>query len=212
MVSVFISTAWFLAALAMSIVDAFGALGSNATAHDLALGCLLAWLPVLILCSIVDRNPVATEEIRHKLNKLVDRVRESLVERTVREKYIATIRPRHEAAQVQIWIEQVSQSCWAMENFFVKFAGQGRVRWHYGCSHPIIRDIERAYIARVGRNWLASEQKARTALARGDIAGGLDWWDYRELWQILGAVLIVGGTTLGAFVLSYYQPVGSISV
>ncbi|KAL1645191.1 hypothetical protein SLS58_003897 [Diplodia intermedia] len=58
---VFVSTRLFLFSIAISIQSSFGQLGQNATAHDLALGLLLAWLPMLIPCSIVDRNPVAAE-------------------------------------------------------------------------------------------------------------------------------------------------------
>lgn len=40
----------------------------------------------------------------------------------------------------------------------------------------------------------------------GDIAGGLNWLDYRELWQVFAAVFIVGGTLFGAFCLSSFTP------
>ena len=47
-IPVFVSTLWFLLALAISIQTAFGE-SSNQQAHDLALGLLLAFLPVFIL-------------------------------------------------------------------------------------------------------------------------------------------------------------------
>ena len=43
----FVSTLWFVFSLGLSIQAAFGSLGQNAQAHDLALGLLLAWLPAL---------------------------------------------------------------------------------------------------------------------------------------------------------------------
>ena len=205
-VPVYISTAWFLFSLGLSIQSAFGLLGENAEAHDLALGCLLAWLPVLILCTVVDRNPVSADEIKAKLNALVDRVRVSLMDDTIKAKYLSTIQNREQQDQMHRWVERISKECYSLENFFVDFAGQGRVRWHYGCCHPIIKDIERAYIAGEGRDWLCSEQEARTLLVLGDVTGGLDWFDYRELWQIVLAVGIVGGTIFGAFVLSFFTP------
>lgn len=67
-------------ALAISIYAAFSEIGSNETAHDLGLGLLLAWLPILVLSSITDRNPVATDEIRQQLNKLLDLVRTALLD------------------------------------------------------------------------------------------------------------------------------------
>lgn len=205
-VPVFVSTLWFVFSLGLSIQAAFGFLGQNAQAHDLALGLLLAWLPVLILSSIVDRNPVAADDIRTKLNDLIDRVRQSLMDDTVKNDYFETIADRVQQTKVHDWVEKISEACPDLENFFVKFAGQGRRRFHYGAAHPILTDIERAYIAEQGRNWLHNEAEARTKLVLGDVSGGLDWLDPRELWQVLSAVVIVGGTILGAFVLSYFTP------
>lgn len=48
-IPVFVSTLWFLLALAISIESAFGDRGTNQAAHDLALGLLLAFLPIFIL-------------------------------------------------------------------------------------------------------------------------------------------------------------------
>ena len=48
-IPVFVSTLWFLLALAISIQAAFDSRGSNQQAHDLALGLLLAFLPIFIL-------------------------------------------------------------------------------------------------------------------------------------------------------------------
>lgn len=53
-----INIMWFLLAFIFSIVQAFADLGDNSTAHSLALGLLLSWLPVLVVMTIVDRNPV----------------------------------------------------------------------------------------------------------------------------------------------------------
>lgn len=205
-VPVFVSTLWFVFSLGLSIQAAFGFLGENAQAHDLALGLLLAWLPVLILSSIVDRNPVAADDIRTKLNDLIDRVRKSLMDDTVKDEYFETIADRVQQTTMHDWVEKISRACPDLENFFVKFAGQGRKRFHYGAAHPILSDIERAYIAERGRDWLHNEAEARTKLVLGDVSGGLDWLDPRELWQVLSAVVIVGGTTLGAFILSYFTP------
>ena len=48
-IPVFVSTLWFLLALAISIESAFGNRETNQTAHDLALGLLLAFLPIFVL-------------------------------------------------------------------------------------------------------------------------------------------------------------------
>lgn len=205
-VPVYLSLLWFLFSLAISIQAAFGLLGLNSEAHDLALGCLLSWLPVLILCSVVDRNPVSPEKIQRKLNRLVDRVRVSLMDQHARELYLETIHDPKQQIPVRRHVEAIARDCSEFQEFFVIFAGQGRVRWHYGCAHAILKDIERAYVADKGRDWLRHEREARTLLVLGDVRGGLDWLDYRELWQVLAALLVVGGTIFGAFCLSFFTP------
>lgn len=54
------SLIWFLLAFVSSIVVAFdSSLGDNSTAHSLALGLLMSWLPVVVVATIIDRNPVS---------------------------------------------------------------------------------------------------------------------------------------------------------
>ncbi|CAN9147670.1 unnamed protein product [Alternaria alternata] len=146
---------WFLFAFALSIQDAFGDLGNNSTAHDLALGCLLAWFPVLIMGSIVDRNPIAAEAIRKKLSTLVDHVRHALRDKQHRDEFIKTFKTQPDYHELKCRIESVADKGEYMEEFFVDFAGQARIRWHYGAAHAILSDIEDCYIQRKGRNWLA---------------------------------------------------------
>ncbi|KAK5090181.1 hypothetical protein LTR05_000351 [Lithohypha guttulata] len=50
---------WFLLSFVFSIVTAFASLGDNTTAHSLALGLLLSWMPTLVLATIIDRNPAS---------------------------------------------------------------------------------------------------------------------------------------------------------
>lgn len=202
---------WFLFAFVLSIQDAFGELGANTTAHDLALGCLLAWFPILILGSIVDRNPVAAEVIRKKLSKLVDQVHRSLRDRDNRDKFISTFKDETDYPELKLWIEKIANVdehlYEQMHDFFVDFAGQARIRWHYGAAHAILSDIENCYVADKGRNWLANEHEARASLVLGPINDdGLVWFDLREFWQIWTAVIIVGGSCGGAFILSYFTP------
>jgi len=53
-----LSLIWFYVSFVISIVIAFEDLGDNTTAHSLALGLLLSWLPSLVLVTIIDRNPI----------------------------------------------------------------------------------------------------------------------------------------------------------
>lgn len=198
---------WFLFAFALSVEGAFGDLGQNTTAHDLALGCLLAWFPILIMASIVDRNPIAAEAIRKKLNHLVDHVRNALHNEQNRNEFIDTFRDHPDLKKLQARMESIANAEENIHEFFDEFAGQARVRWHYGAAHPILSDIEHCYIAKKGRNWLADERDARMNLVLGPInEEGLMWFDIREFWQVLSAVVIVFGSCGGAFILSFFTP------
>lgn len=55
----YISILWFGMSFAFSIVISFAALGDNSTAHSLALGLMLSWVPVIVFASVVDRNPTS---------------------------------------------------------------------------------------------------------------------------------------------------------
>ncbi|KZM26853.1 uncharacterized protein EKO05_0010769 [Ascochyta rabiei] len=208
-VPVFVSIMWFLFAFALSVQSAFVDLGENTTAHDLALGCLLAWFPILIMGSIVDRNPIAAEAIRVKLNALVDHVRHALRDERHCEEFINSFHglPNFKGLKAEVVSLAKLSTGGEMKDFFEGFAGQGRVRWHYGAAHPILSDIETCYIAERGRNWLANEAKARASLVAGRSNDeGLVWFDLREFWQVASAVIIVGASCGGAFILSYFTP------
>ncbi|KAF1984168.1 hypothetical protein K402DRAFT_359520 [Aulographum hederae CBS 113979] len=208
-VPVFISTMWFIFSLAISIQSAFGLIGSNSQAHDLALGLLLSWLPVLILCSIVDRNPVAADDIRRRLNKLIGLVCDALLDEQNLEDFINTFNRRtKEGREMEARVRNsVLLQAEAMRwRFFEGFAGQGRVRWHYGAAHPILCDIEDRYVAKHGRYWIRNETEARTYLVLGAVDKGLLWLDLRELWQVATATIIVSCSCLGAFILSFFTP------
>lgn len=183
---------------------AYGQLGSNATAHDLALGLLLVWLPVLILTTIVDRNPTSPHATRLKLNQLVEAVRLALLNPHLRDTYL------EEADRLRedlTWTNAFNAGDDFRLDFFEDFAGQGRIRWHYGVAHPIIAGIEDAFVADHGRDWLRHSQGARVALISGPPAlYGLRWFDFRELWQIWGSLIIVAGSAVGAFIVSYFTP------
>lgn len=55
------SLAIFLVAFLFSLVLAFGDIDGNRTGAPLTLGLIYCWLPVLVILSIIDRNPVSAE-------------------------------------------------------------------------------------------------------------------------------------------------------
>ncbi|KAE9993010.1 hypothetical protein EG327_006979 [Venturia inaequalis] len=211
-VPVFISTLWFLFSLAISIQSAFGYLGDNAQAHDLAVGLFMSWFPILILCSIVDRNPAAADDIQRKINKLVDQVCNSLQDDAIRDEFISSFRDLPESQRMTYWVHKIAFRAEHIKgDFFQNFAGQGRVRFHYGAAYAILIDIEKAYVAEHGRNWLSQEREARASLVLGQVDQGLVWFDGRLLWQIVSAVVCVAGTSIGAFILSFFTPTVGLS-
>lgn len=54
----------FLVAFIFSVVLAFAELGDNNTPFSLAFGLLMTWLPLLVVFTIIDRNPVSSERVR----------------------------------------------------------------------------------------------------------------------------------------------------
>jgi hypothetical protein len=173
----------------------------------LALGLFVSWFPVLILSSIVDRNPVASDDIRLKINKLIDMVCTSLEDPKTRAKFIESFSDMPEARSMGLWVDQISGYAHLIKgDFFTGFAGQARGRFHFGAAHAILIDIEKSYIAEHGRGWLSHERSARARLVLGRVDKSLVWFDGRQAWQILSAVILVVGTATGAFIISFFTP------
>ncbi|KAK4180625.1 hypothetical protein QBC36DRAFT_19517 [Triangularia setosa] len=59
----------FSVAYAMAVVLAFSDVGERTTAHALALGILVSWLPLLVLFSILDRNPMSADRSRKLMSR-----------------------------------------------------------------------------------------------------------------------------------------------
>jgi hypothetical protein len=157
-------------------LPAFGDLGSNLQAHNLAMGLFVSWLPILILCSILDRNPVASDDIQRKLNKFVDLVCDSLLDTETRQAYITSFRDLPQSQQMAYWVEKIATKAeYVRGDYFRGFAGQARTRFHYGAAYAILIDIEKVYIAERGRNWLSDPRVARAALVLGQVDQGSTW-------------------------------------
>ncbi|KAK3326807.1 hypothetical protein B0H66DRAFT_581114 [Apodospora peruviana] len=59
----------FFIAFAVSLVLAFRDVGEATTGHVLTLGVLVSWLPLLVLFTILDRNPVSADRSRKLLSR-----------------------------------------------------------------------------------------------------------------------------------------------
>ncbi|KAI4099671.1 MAG: hypothetical protein LQ339_005836 [Xanthoria mediterranea] len=199
-VPVYFSLSWFIFALSLSIADAFGQLGDDQTAHDLAIGLLLAWLPVFVIATIVDRNPIGSNPIRRKLNEFVEDVRQALLKPATREAFLA----HYGCGEDELaWTKLLEVDNFYHDGVFAHFAGQGRVRWHYGIAHSITAGMETAYIAARGRAWLQAGSEAESTMIWAPVNDqGLFWFDFRMIWQMVGSIVVVGGTLFGAFILA----------
>lgn len=60
----FLSVFLFFIAYAISIALAFSDIGERTTTHSLAFGILISWLPLFVLFSLLDRNPVSADRSR----------------------------------------------------------------------------------------------------------------------------------------------------
>ncbi|CAF9941941.1 MAG: hypothetical protein ALECFALPRED_009427 [Alectoria fallacina] len=217
-IPVFVSFLWFVFALALSIQLAYGNIGGNETAHNLALGFLVrpsptmnhlslhlvGWLPIFILASTVDRNLVSADSIRQRLNDLVNDVRLALLDPQVISDYMRITSSTEEDFA---WTKCLNNEELFGGDFFEEFAGQGRTHWHYGVAHPILCGIETKFMADYGRDWLRHGHTARLAIVVGSRnVNGLKMFDPRMLWQITSSIFVVCGSVGGAFILSYFTP------
>ena len=199
-IPVFISFLWFVFALGLSIELAYDDIGGNSTAHNLAMGLLVGWLPVLVVASTVDRNSVSADSVRERLNGLVRDVRDSLLNMDTLQLYRKTTN----SSEIDVaWIESLKDPDLFGDDFFQTFAGQGRTHFHYGVAHPILSGSESRFIAQYGRDWLRFNASARQALTIGSRnANGLKMFDSRMVWQVISAMILFCGSTFGSFFIS----------
>ena len=126
-IPVFVSMAWFVVSLAISIQSSFEQFRSNETVENLGLGLSLGWLPILVMSTIVDRNPIGTDKIRLELNNFLDIVRDALLDSATRSIYAARMGKDPEYFD---WIFSRRDQNLLPHGFFTHFAGQGRLHWH----------------------------------------------------------------------------------
>ena len=53
------------------------------------------------------------------------------------------------------WVQILDND--SFTNFFTDYAGQARVRWHYGVAHPLLCSFEDSFMAESGRDWLTEK-------------------------------------------------------
>jgi hypothetical protein len=125
------SLATFLVAFIFSVVLAFAELGDNATAHSLALGLLLCWLPLLVIFSIVDRNPVSADRSAELMGRWLHNVH------AVRA--WAPLSDQQNPPDIQWWNLHTA----GRERFMIgDFVGQGRRMQYAGLTSAVLEETE----------------------------------------------------------------------
>ena len=97
--------------------------------------------------------------ISKKLNRLLASVRDALLDDGLRAAYAERIHAPSDFFSWRTFLDDQN-----FDNFFTEFAGQARIRWHYGVAHPLLCSFENSFISEYGRGWL-SENSAHQAKA-----------------------------------------------
>jgi hypothetical protein len=191
-----------------SLLLAFAHIGENTTAHNLALGFALCWITPLVVASVVDRNPTAIKDLKGKFNRLLRDVRLAMQSPEAQQALSNEIGAGPDNLINSAGIEAMAS---LPDEFFIDFAGQGRLRWHTGVAHPILAGIERSFAAEYGRGWLSQEMHAIRALLLVHGKKGFRIFDLHLIWQCAAAFLIVYGNLAAGIIISYYTPTVGLS-
>lgn len=163
---------------------------------------VLSWIPIFVLCNIVDRNPVSADDVRRKINLYLSEVRNALLDPSTRADLAARIEV---SSQYYIWNDIVSGEPRLKGDVFEEFNGQGRFHWHHAVAGPILAGIE-VHVASVGRSWLTDDLQTWRALLLEMAPQGIFWHDSRKWWRAAEAMIVVLGTAAGAFWLRFWTP------
>ncbi|KAK0613957.1 hypothetical protein B0T14DRAFT_436678 [Immersiella caudata] len=137
--------AMFLLAFIFSVLLAFNDLeGATTTPFSLAFGLLLTWLPLLVVFTIVDRNPVSSERTSELISRWLYNVEAS--------SRVNAIAPGGESEDVEVarppdepkiqWWDTTTE---IPEELQVKgFIGQGRQIQYCGLPHAVLAATETA--------------------------------------------------------------------
>jgi len=133
---------WFGVALVISIVTAFADLGDNSTAHSLALGLLLSWIPSLVVMAIVDRNPASSTRCQELIERWLYNI-DKVVERQLREQNVRTApQPPTTPSSLQPWNPMADMWNPAANKrpFGIGvFVGQGRYLRYCGVANTVLK-------------------------------------------------------------------------
>lgn len=172
------------------------------------MGFAVSWITPLVVGALVDRNAIATRDLRSNLNWIFAGAREALGLLQGQYNKIIEIDGMPKASNLHISDKLLVP---LPEEIFAEFAGQGRLRWHRGVAHPILSGLEQSYVTEYGRGWLGNGEPAKAALLVPYGDKGFNVVDHRLLMQVVAAFMIIYGNLGAGFLISYFTPPVGIS-
>jgi hypothetical protein len=154
------------------------------------MGFTVSWITPLVIAAVVDRNPTATKDLSEKFNRFIREVRNDLRRPEGKQALADESKGLCQGANTDI-DEAVLETL--PEDFFIDFAGQGRLRWHRGVAYPILAGIRAAFSSRYGRGWLNDEASAKSALLLPLGGRGFSMFDMQTVGQAIAAFAIICG-------------------
>lgn len=201
----FLSIFLFCVAYTVSVVLAFAnGMGERTTAHSLAFGILLSWLPLLVLFAIIDRNPVSADRSRKLIVRWlwnVDAVRRWEVHS------MGITRPGqlvHPALMPKPeWWTQYREnnasktSRRSFDRFVKEFAGQGRQVGYNGLAYAVINS---AYNEPGEGRMMQSVEQIATTIGREVEKRPGPWWvlsvtSLAIVWLEIGMAIMISYNT-----------------
>jgi len=190
------------------MVVAFDNVGENAAAYNLGMGFAVSWITPLVVGAVVDRNAIATKDLRSNLNWIFAGAREALNMLHGQYDKILEVDGLPKGSDLHLSDKLLDS---LPEDIFAEFAGQGKLRWHRGVAHAILAGLERSYAAEHGRGWLEDGELARAAMLIPYGEKGFNLVDHRMLLQAVAAFSIIYGNLGAGFLISYFTPPVGIS-
>jgi hypothetical protein len=172
------------------------------------MGFAVSWITPLVVGALVDRNEIATRDLRSNLNWIFAGAREALAMLHGQYDNIIEVDGLPKGSHLHISDKLLDA---LPEDIFAEFAGQGRLRWHRGVAHPILAGIEKSYAAEHGRGWLERGAPAKAAMLISYGNKGFNVVDHRLLMQVVAAFMIIYGNLGAGFLISYFTPPVGIS-
>jgi hypothetical protein len=160
------------------------------------MGSAVIWITPLVIGAVVDRNAIATRDLRSNLNQMFSLAREALRSLDGEYSQLIDVDGLPKSADLRIDNELLDG---LPEYIFAEFAGQGRLRWHRGVAHPILAGIEKSYAAEYGREWFEHGEAARAAMLLPYADEGFNVMDLHLLLRIVAAFAIISAISVLAF-------------